>query len=185
MCRPVTAARWFATHPGSASCSGLRSLAGATLRHPGDVAEWLRSGLQSRLHRFDSGRRLWMKALQTETFVGGADWKLRNPAVTAPQGLPKRLRGTADRHDVCRVLVGGPEARQLGRRLRIWRVVEVPLGRRDVAVAHHPLDLVDVEPADRLGAKGMAQVVESEDRQAGACGSVTEPSVQAAAADRL
>jgi hypothetical protein len=25
---------------------------------PGDVAEWLRSGLQSRLHRFDSGRRL-------------------------------------------------------------------------------------------------------------------------------
>jgi hypothetical protein len=26
---------------------------------PGDVAEWLRSGLQSRLHRFDSGRRLW------------------------------------------------------------------------------------------------------------------------------
>jgi hypothetical protein len=27
-------------------------------RLPGDVAEWLRSGLQSRLHRFDSGRRL-------------------------------------------------------------------------------------------------------------------------------
>jgi hypothetical protein len=26
----------------------------------GDVAEWLRSGLQSRLHRFDSGRRLCM-----------------------------------------------------------------------------------------------------------------------------
>jgi hypothetical protein len=24
----------------------------------GDVAEWLRSGLQSRVHRFDSGRRL-------------------------------------------------------------------------------------------------------------------------------
>jgi ketosteroid isomerase-like protein len=30
----------------------------ATLGVPGDVAEWLRSGLQSRLHRFDSGRRL-------------------------------------------------------------------------------------------------------------------------------
>jgi hypothetical protein len=29
-----------------------------TLCLPGDVAEWLRSGLQSRLHRFDSGRRL-------------------------------------------------------------------------------------------------------------------------------
>src|SRR4051794_12682907 len=27
-------------------------------RHPGAVAEWLRSGLQSRVHRFDSGRRL-------------------------------------------------------------------------------------------------------------------------------
>jgi hypothetical protein len=29
----------------------------------GDVAEWLRSGLQSRLHRFDSGRRLSAKPL--------------------------------------------------------------------------------------------------------------------------
>jgi diketogulonate reductase-like aldo/keto reductase len=28
------------------------------LPHPGAVAEWLRSGLQSRVHRFDSGRRL-------------------------------------------------------------------------------------------------------------------------------
>ncbi len=28
------------------------------MKPPGDVAEWLRSGLQSRLHRFDSGRRL-------------------------------------------------------------------------------------------------------------------------------
>ena len=27
-------------------------------RPPGAVAEWLRSGLQSRVHRFDSGRRL-------------------------------------------------------------------------------------------------------------------------------
>ncbi len=30
-----------------------------TLDPLGAVAEWLRSGLQSRLHRFDSGRRLW------------------------------------------------------------------------------------------------------------------------------
>jgi hypothetical protein len=36
--------------------------AGATLRNPGDVAEWLRSGLQSRVHRFDSGRRLYFPA---------------------------------------------------------------------------------------------------------------------------
>src|SRR3954451_6896241 len=34
----------------------------------GDVAEWLRSGLQSRLHRFDSGRRLRRRALTS--FVG-------------------------------------------------------------------------------------------------------------------
>ena len=31
---------------------------GRLLHQPGDVAEWLRSGLQSRVHRFDSGRRL-------------------------------------------------------------------------------------------------------------------------------
>jgi hypothetical protein len=37
----------------------VRSVACALpLPLPGDVAEWLRSGLQSRLHRFDSGRRL-------------------------------------------------------------------------------------------------------------------------------
>jgi hypothetical protein len=35
---------------------------------PGDVAEWLRSGLQSRLHRFDSGRRLCENSLQIGMF---------------------------------------------------------------------------------------------------------------------
>jgi hypothetical protein len=40
---------------------------------PGDVAEWLRSGLQSRLHRFDSGRRLYANSLQISGFcVRGA-----------------------------------------------------------------------------------------------------------------
>ena len=29
----------------------------------GDVAEWLRSGLQIRLHRFDSGTRLHLKSM--------------------------------------------------------------------------------------------------------------------------
>src|SRR3954469_6930784 len=33
-------------------------------RPPGAVAEWLRSGLQSRVHQFDSGRRLLI-ALET------------------------------------------------------------------------------------------------------------------------
>src|SRR3954452_1712991 len=36
---------------------------------PGDVAEWLRSGLQSRLHRFDSGRRLGLLP-QSHGFAG-------------------------------------------------------------------------------------------------------------------
>src|SRR5206468_4594106 len=45
------------------SCEGpapRRALCFRSLRcvGPGAVAEWLRSGLQSRLHRFDSGRRL-------------------------------------------------------------------------------------------------------------------------------
>jgi hypothetical protein len=40
---------------------------------PGDVAEWLRSGLQSRLHLFDSGRRLG-KALQMGTKMYAFSW---------------------------------------------------------------------------------------------------------------
>src|ERR671936_334952 len=35
-----------------------RSRLPLTLPHRGDVAEWLRGGLQSPSHRFDSGRRL-------------------------------------------------------------------------------------------------------------------------------
>ncbi len=37
----------------------------------GDVAEWLRSGLQSRLHRFDSGRRLSNTALNQRFCLRG------------------------------------------------------------------------------------------------------------------
>ena len=33
-----------------------------SMSHLGALAEWLRSGLQSRLHRFDSGGRLWIRA---------------------------------------------------------------------------------------------------------------------------
>jgi hypothetical protein len=40
------------------ACAHAMGLAADTMRDRGDVAEWLRSGLQSRLHRFDSGRRL-------------------------------------------------------------------------------------------------------------------------------
>ena len=38
----------------------------------GDVAEWLRSGLQSRLHRFDSGRRLSASRPDYSRDVGAA-----------------------------------------------------------------------------------------------------------------
>src|SRR3954469_18283753 len=40
---------------------------------PGAVAEWLRSGLQSRVHRFDSGRRLSVRAVDAPArrWVGG------------------------------------------------------------------------------------------------------------------
>jgi hypothetical protein len=44
-----------------------------------------------------------------------------------------------------------PQAGPLRGGVSVGRVVQVALGRRDVAVAHYPLDLVDVERADRLG----------------------------------
>jgi hypothetical protein len=47
----------------------------------GDVAEWLRSGLQSRLHRFDSGRRLRSKPLLRRGFLLGR-------ANLSPQRVP-------------------------------------------------------------------------------------------------
>ena len=43
---------------GSNPISRLPDRAGVPQVKPGALAEWLRSGLQSRLHRFDSGRRL-------------------------------------------------------------------------------------------------------------------------------
>src|SRR4051794_31916238 len=48
----------------SAEVDMLPGNASDTLLRRGDVAEWLRSGLQSRVHRFDSGRRLSTKASQ-------------------------------------------------------------------------------------------------------------------------
>lgn len=44
---------------GSNPISRLPDRAGVPQVMPGALAEWLRSGLQSRLHRFDSGRRLF------------------------------------------------------------------------------------------------------------------------------
>ena len=53
---------------------------GTLLQPSGDVAEWLRSGLQSRLHRFDSGRRLR---------------SARTPSAAPPPLLWVRLQGPA------------------------------------------------------------------------------------------
>src|SRR5271166_597523 len=59
--------------PPPAPCAGWRlqwpdARHGRLLLLAGDVAEWLRSGLQSRLHRFDSGRRLCRKGLLRGAF---------------------------------------------------------------------------------------------------------------------
>ncbi len=53
--------------------------------HPGALAEWLRSGLQSRLHQFDSGRRLSGRSLRE----GAA--ALASPAALTPVA-PRRSR---------------------------------------------------------------------------------------------
>ena len=39
----------------------------------GDVAEWLRSGLQIRGHRFESGRRLQLKLLMKAPLISMSD----------------------------------------------------------------------------------------------------------------
>jgi hypothetical protein len=58
-------------------------------------------------------------------------------------------------------------------------------GRGDVAVAHHPLNLVDLELADRLRPEGMAQLVEAEPRQARSLARIDETSVEVGGDDRL
>src|SRR5215213_6549226 len=60
----------------------------------GAVAEWLRSGLQSRVHRFDSGRRLEFRAKSVAG--GGRLAAVRRVAVAAGWIAPRRRpRGRA------------------------------------------------------------------------------------------
>ena len=71
--------------PAASHRRALRASVGFSPQHPGDVAEWLRSGLQSRLHRFDSGRRLWIRSTQllpSRWLVWELPWRLfsRSPA---------------------------------------------------------------------------------------------------------
>ena len=63
--------------------------------------------------------------------------------------------------------------------------MQVALGRRDTPVAHHALHLIDVEGADRLGSKGVAQIVKGNVRQSRALGRTDETTVKVAAADGL
>ena len=62
------------------------------------------------------------------------------------------------RHDVASAWVGRQRG-ELRRPVGVRRVVQIAFGGGDVAVAHHPLDLVNLEHADRLRAEGVAQVV--------------------------
>jgi RNA polymerase sigma-70 factor, ECF subfamily len=59
------------------------------------VAEWLRSGLQSRLHRFDSGRRLSTKALHQQGLSTIRSKFPRRKASTDPKhaGARQRIEG--------------------------------------------------------------------------------------------
>src|SRR4051812_30038220 len=73
---------------------------------PGAVAEWLRSGLQSRVHRFDSGRRLSVRAVDAPA----RRWVARRSAVGAahPPREPEVCR--EDRADEV-ALTTAPEMR--------------------------------------------------------------------------
>jgi transposase InsO family protein len=63
--------------------------------------------------------------------------------------------------------------------------MQVAFGRGAVAVAHHPLNLVDLEHADRLGAEGVAQLVQANPRKPGTLAGAAKAPIQARAADRL
>jgi hypothetical protein len=62
----------------------------------GDVAEWLRSGLQSRLHRFDSGRRL--RSVRRAQGTGRATRETRGP------GRPKPASNTSPATSIARFI---------------------------------------------------------------------------------
>src|SRR5436190_15566382 len=62
----------------------------------GALAEWLRNGLQSRLHRFDSGRRLGESPAQVGFLFGGLLSELKcvpnvSPCSVRPRIDPLRL----------------------------------------------------------------------------------------------
>jgi decaprenylphospho-beta-D-erythro-pentofuranosid-2-ulose 2-reductase len=62
----------------------------------GDVAEWLRSGLQSRLHRFDSGRRLSRGIRTAVVFGGNSEIAQATLAALADDGLEQVVLAVRD-----------------------------------------------------------------------------------------
>jgi hypothetical protein len=80
-----------------------------------------------------------------------------------PSFLPSMaLSGSPAQRDHVGLLVAicaSPKRGQLRRRVGIGGVVQVAFGGGDVTVAHHPLDLVDLEGADRLRFERVPQVV--------------------------
>ena len=63
----------------------------------GDVAEWLRSGLQSRLHRFDSGRRLSKCRSKSALLLAGVRGQVANFVPTLSRGAsPAKSRSHLD-----------------------------------------------------------------------------------------
>src|SRR6476619_4595643 len=89
---------------------------------PGDVAEWLRSGLQSRLHRFDSGRRLGTRTEPRADLVG----ELGRVPVAVDDDDPE-----AEGPRLAREVVGGQRValeQPLQRRRRVGRATPELLG---------------------------------------------------------
>ena len=53
----------------------------------GDVAEWLRSGLQIRGHRFESGRRLHLKLLMKAPLISMSDLENKEYVLSIINGI--------------------------------------------------------------------------------------------------
>lgn len=64
--------------------------AGATVMPPGDVAEWLGRGLQSLVHRFESGRGL-RRGRTSGSGPAASHRRCRSAALMKPVGAPVAL----------------------------------------------------------------------------------------------
>jgi hypothetical protein len=67
-----------------------------------------------------------------------------------------------------------PQLRELRRGVCVGLIVQIAFDGGGVTMAHHPLDLVDLELADRLRAERMAQLVKGQPRQTSSLASTDE-----------